>query len=301
MTDQLPELKSVLRSRVVPAVATPPAIEADAVLSVELRKAHMIAKSGDAIPKSYRGNDGAILLAMDWANKRGLDLITALQSVSFFDGKPMIDATMQRALARQAGYRVTVSDAPATSATVTVSEQGELIGSASFTIDEAKAAGLLSKNTWKSYTEDMLVARATTRAIRRFAADVMVGLSIEDEIVDDGKAGVRGRAVQADPLSIEVDPVEAENGDSSTGTAEAGSTPDDEPLSQHEAVLRPKMRGDILAMIDQLDLPQRNKLRDWMKAKGWVLATLSSAELADVMAYVSAMVPPDDEPSSTDD
>ena len=298
MTDQLPELKSVLRSRVVPAVATPPAIEADAVLSVELRKAHMIAKSGDAIPKSYRGNDGAILLAMDWANKRGLDLITALQSVSFFDGKPMIDATMQRALARQAGYRVIVSDASATSATVTVSEQGEVIGSATFTIEEAKAAGLTSKNTWKNYAEDMLVARATTRAIRRFAADVMVGLSIEDEIVDDRKAGVPSHgAVQADPLSMEVDPVEVDNGDSSAGPADTGSTPEPEVISQHEAVLRPKMRGDILAMIDQLDLPQRDKLKDWMRAKGWVLDVLTSGELADVMAYVSAMVPPDDEPT----
>ena len=283
-------------------MATPPAIEADAVLSVELRKAHMIAKSGDAIPKSYRGNDGAILLAMDWANKRGLDLITALQSVSFVNGRPVIDATMQRALARQAGYRVTVSDASATSATVTVAEQGEVIGSASFTIADAKAAGLVGKENWKNYAEDMLVARATTRAIRRFAADVMVGLSIEDEIVDDRKAGVSSHgAVQADPLSMEVDPVEAENGDSIAGTAEAGSTPDEAPLSQHEAVLRPKMRGNIQAMIAGLDLPMRNKLRDWMKAKGWVLATLSSAELADVMAYVSAMIPPDDEPSSTDD
>ena len=78
--------------------------------------------------------------------------------MSFVNGRPVIDATMQRALARQAGYRVTVSDASATSATVTVSEQGEVIGSASFTIADAKAAGLTGKENWKNYAEDMLVA-----------------------------------------------------------------------------------------------------------------------------------------------
>ena len=86
--------------------------------------------------------------------------------------------------------------------------------------------------------------------------------------MDDRKAGVPSGAVQADPLSIEVDPVEVDNSDSAALVrTDTGSTPEPEVISQHEAVLRPKMRGDILAMIDQLDLPQRNKLKEWMRAK----------------------------------
>ena len=291
--DSLP----VLRSRTVPAVAPQPALEADAQLSVELKKAHVLARGGDAIPKSYRGNDAAILLAMDWAAKRGLDLVTTLQTVSFVNGKPVIDATMQRALARQAGYRVVIESATTTESTASVFEGGELLGQASFTIAEAKAAGLLTKDSWKNYPSDMLVARATTRAVRRFAPDVMIGLAIDDEVELQRPLYV-GAELQgpAAPVAAEiVDPVEVDNGDSRAGTAETGSTLDDAPLSQHEAVVRPKMRGEIRAMRLRLDDTAREHLKDWMKARGWVLDRLATDELADVMAYVTVLLGHEDD------
>ena len=174
----------VLRARTTPATAPVPASEADAQLSVAMREANAIAKAGDAVPKGYRGNPGAVLLARAWAENRGLDILTAVQSVAFVQGRPVIDATMQRALAKQAGYRVIVTHADRDSATVSVTElaTGEVIGEACYTMSDAKAAGLLTKDNWKKNPEDMLVARATTRAVRRFAPEVMVGLTVADEL-----------------------------------------------------------------------------------------------------------------------
>lgn len=174
----------VLRARTTPATAPVPASEADAQLTVEMRLAQTLSKGGDAVPKSYRGNPAAVWLAIEWAHRRDMDVMTAMQSVSFYQGKPLVDATMQRSLAEQAGYRVEVEGDDRT-ATVTVVKPGETKEhSATFTIAEAEAAGLLEKDVWKAYPGDMLVARATTRALRRHASKVVSGLRDPDEAMD---------------------------------------------------------------------------------------------------------------------
>lgn len=66
--------------------------------------------------------------AREWANARGVDILTAIQTVSFVvDGRPVIDVTMQRALAQRAGYRVRIEPGD-TSATAIVERDGEEIG-----------------------------------------------------------------------------------------------------------------------------------------------------------------------------
>jgi hypothetical protein len=195
MTDNLPA--PILRRATTPAPAAP-----RQALSERLEEANAIAKAGaEALPKGYRGNPGAALLAIDWAAKRGLDLLTAIQNVAFINGRPVVDASFQHALATQAGYTVRVEHADNESAVVSVSRDGTLIGDATFTIAEAKAAGLTSKDTWKSYASDMLVARARSRAIRRHAPDAIMGLRLHDELDDP-----------TEPLTIEARAAEAVDG-----------------------------------------------------------------------------------------
>lgn len=147
-----------------------------------LRRASMIAQAGDALPRSYRGNPGAVLLAMEWARARDIDLLTAIQTVAFIDGKPVIDATMQRALARRAGYRVVVEHADISAARVAVfAHNGERLGDATFTMQDAERAGLTGKANWRQHPRAMLVARATTQALRWHAPEVMVGMLTADE------------------------------------------------------------------------------------------------------------------------
>ena len=292
--DSLP----VLRSRTVPAVAPQPALEADAQLSVELKKAHVLARGGDAIPKSYRGNDAAILLAMDWAQKHDLDLVSTLQSVSFYNGKPIVDATMQRALVQRAGYRLTIETATDTESTVAIGDSaGTLIGRASFTLEEAKRANLLDKDVWKKWRSDMLVAGATRRAVRRYAPEVMLGLSLAD--VDDEVEVQRPLLPSTelqrefDPTAAEiVDPVVVDNGDSSAGTADTGSTPA-KPISQAEAVRVTNLRTGIRKMINHLDDDGIAKLRQRMGDRK--LDDLAGDELVWIQRLVTTLVPTDRE------
>ena len=54
----------------------------------------------------------------------------------------------------------------------------------SFTVGEAKQAGLWNRNVWKSYPKRMLQMRARAYALRDAFADVLSGLSITEEVRD---------------------------------------------------------------------------------------------------------------------
>lgn len=55
---------------------------------------------------------------------------------------------------------------------------------ASFTLDEAKQAGLLGKDNWKSYPADMLRARAAFRLARQVYPDVLANVYSPDELLE---------------------------------------------------------------------------------------------------------------------
>jgi hypothetical protein len=205
MSDSEKGLAPVLRSRARAAVAPAAPIADDARLDLELRKAHAIARAGDAIPRGYRGNDGAVLLALEWAQHHGLTLLQVMQSVSFVQGRPVVDATAQRALAERAGYTVIPTEILPDRCTVTVSRGGQEIGRASYSLQDAKRANLLGKDNWRTDPEAMLVARATGRAIRRYAPTVLFGMASPDEIDD---APLESIPPRPEPLEAELVPTE---------------------------------------------------------------------------------------------
>ena len=180
MSDQLPVLKA--RSA---APAEHMSVGRD-TLDVRMQTAVAIAKAGDMLPRAYRGQPGAILLAIDWAERHDLAVMDAIHGVAWVQGRPVVDSTLQRAMARNAGYDVRVTEASDTKATVRVLVNGTtVVGTASYTIDEARAAGLTGKDNWKKHTTDMLVARATTRAIKWFCAEALIGGALSPDEVDD--------------------------------------------------------------------------------------------------------------------
>ena len=218
--------------------AQPPAVQ-QASHDVEMAKATAIAKAGDLLPRTYRANPGAVLLAMDWADRVGLSVMDAIHGVAWVQGKPVIDATLQRALATRAGYRILVTDASPQSVTakVVLMATGETLGSVTYTIEDARTAGLAGKDNWKKNPEDMLVARATSRAVRRFCSDVLVGGSLtEDEVesleVDDVDVLV--------PVVQTVEVVDAEIVDDTPELFAEAPAPPEVPESATQATEDPK-------------------------------------------------------------
>lgn len=252
-------MTEVLRSRRSTAVAlTEPNA---AALEVRMKHAAAIAAAKSAIPTAYQNNPGAVMLAQEWAAARGVDLLTTIQTVAFIGGKPVVDATMQRALAMRAGYEVdvTVDDE---AATCTLSKDGKACGSSTYTLKDAETAGLTGKENWKKNPKAMLVARATAQTMRWHAADVMVGVFTEDELddpIDTLEPTAEATVDTADVVEAEV--VEALTDDTWDRLVAAGA---------------------------DLTDGQRSDLEAWLKSKGWSLkrGDLSEATALEVVAWI---------------
>lgn len=239
----------ILRSRTSVAIAPVPATvdETATALDVALREASSIAAAGpDVLPKPYQNKPGAVLLVTEWARARGLVALEAIQSVSFVQGRPIIDAKMQRALAKRAGYKVKVDDVTATSATVAVWEAGDLLGTATYTIEDAKAADLLGKANWKKHPREMLVARATTRAISWHAPDALVGVFVDGDI-DTPDVVLTASVDQVDPAGVDDDePVDAELVDDPRDTLAA--------IERMREQMTDEQRGEVRAFMADHDI-----------------------------------------------
>lgn len=141
--------------------------------------------STDFVPKGFRGNPHAVLAAILFGREVGLSPIAALQSLYSVDGRVGTYADMQRALVLSAGheYRIVEQNASRCVIEGRRKDQDEW-QRFSFTIQEARDAGLTSKSNWKNYAPDMLLARATARMCRAIFPDAVHGMSTAEELED---------------------------------------------------------------------------------------------------------------------
>lgn len=247
-----------------------------ATLEVQLHQAQILAEARSALPTAYQKNPGAILLAQEWGAVHGLPTLTVLQTVSFVDGRPVIDASMQRALAQRAGYQVVPTEISAQSATVEVRRDGKVLGSSTYTIDDAKTAGLLGKANWKNHPKNMLVARATTNAIRWYAPEITMGMYTHDELEDVNT-----------PNPAPVPPIPP------TTTAATADT--DDGVEDAE-VVEPHDDGDdgglqlLLTTVKGLDTDTKNQFRDHVADQGWPKKPkdMTPAQIADALKWIEA-------------
>jgi len=116
----------------------------------------------------------------------GLKPIQSLNRIHVIEGKPALAAEAMVGLVKNSGkYRLIEETSDDEIAIVVVYEnlgdKWQIVGRGSFSVDQASQAGLLSRHNWKSYTSDMLWARAVSRACRRHCADVVLGMyAVED-------------------------------------------------------------------------------------------------------------------------
>lgn len=116
----------------------------------------------------------------------GLKPIQSLNRIHVIEGKPSMAAEAMCGLVKASGkYRIVEERCDEEVAIAAILEKvgdsWELAGRGSFSIKNAQKAGLATRHNWKAYTEDMLWARAVSRACRKHAADVVLGLyAVED-------------------------------------------------------------------------------------------------------------------------
>lgn len=139
------------------------------------------------VPTALRGKPEAVLAAILTGHEVGISPMQALSKIHVIEGRPAMAAELMRALVLAQGHEFYVEESNTTRCTVVVRRHGaERESRFTWTLDDAKRAGLDGRQNWKRYTRAMLLARATSEAIRAVFPDVVAGISYSVEELTDG-------------------------------------------------------------------------------------------------------------------
>lgn len=139
------------------------------------------------VPKAFQGKPGDIIGAIQYGSEVGLAPLQSLQNIAVINGKPSLwgDAIPAICMSHPAweGYEENYDEATQT-ATCTVRRKGMKPVVQKFSKADAQTAGLLNRDTYKSYLRRMLQQRARGFAFRDAFPDALKGLISREEALD---------------------------------------------------------------------------------------------------------------------
>lgn len=157
----------------------------------------------DMVPKDYKGKPGNCLIAMQWGAEVGLKPLQALQNLAVINGRPALWGDSVIAIVRASPlceYVIETDDGH--TATCKVKRRGEHEQIRTFSVDDARAAGLAGKQgPWTQFPKRMRQMRARAFVLRDVFPDVLRGLPVAEEIMDTPTERHMGHVevVQPDP------------------------------------------------------------------------------------------------------
>lgn len=140
----------------------------------------------DMVPKDFKGKPGNCLIAMQWGAEIGLKPLQALQNLAVINGRPALWGDAVIAIVRGSPLcEYVVESDDGHTAVCKVKRRGEPEQVRQFSMDDAKAAGLVGKQgPWTQYPKRMRQMRARAFALRDVFPDVLRGLPVAEEVMD---------------------------------------------------------------------------------------------------------------------
>lgn len=155
----------------------------------------------DLVPKDFKGKPANCLIAMQWGAELGLKPLQAIQNLAVINGRPALwgDAVIGLVRASPVCEFVIESDDGHT-ATCRVKRRGEPEQVRTFSMDDARTAGLVGKSgPWSQYPKRMRQMRARAFALRDVFADVLRGMPVAEEVMDTQTERFMGPAEVVQP------------------------------------------------------------------------------------------------------
>ena len=152
----------------------------------------------DFVPQQLRGNPAAIAAAILYGDEVGLTPMQALAKVAVIRGRPTLTAEAQRGLVASAGHEIWFDESTVTRAIAAGRRRdSERVARITWTLDDAKRAGIAGGENWRRYPAEMLRARASAALARAMFADVIGGMPAAEEMEDEPEHA-NGTAPQVD-------------------------------------------------------------------------------------------------------
>ena len=140
----------------------------------------------DLVPKDFEGKPANCLIAVQWGAEIGLQPLQAIQNIAVINGRPALWGDAVIAIVRGSPLcEYVIEDDNGDTATCRVKRRGEPEQLRTFSMADAKAAGLIGKQgPWSQYPRRMRQMRARAFALRDVFPDVLRGLPVAEEVMD---------------------------------------------------------------------------------------------------------------------
>jgi hypothetical protein len=154
------------------------------------------------VPKGLRGDGNAVMACILTGEEFGLGPMQSLRMINVIEGRPSLSAEMMRALVNRAGHRVDIVESKQDQVTITgLRRDTGAKAVVTWTLADAKRAGLTNNPAWTKYPRSMLLARATSELCRMLFPDVIGGLYTPEET-----AAITGHVYMPSAIEVEADP-----------------------------------------------------------------------------------------------
>jgi hypothetical protein len=230
--------------------------------AVEL--AREIADTG-FVPAEFRRKPAEIAAAILYGAELGIGPMQSLAKVDIVKGRPAPRAELGRALALAAGHDIWIDESTNTRVTVSGKRRGSArVQTVTWTMDDAKRAGIAGNPSYAKYPRQMLLARASAELVRAIFPEVLGGIVVFAEEAADLDDDV---ALPAAPPLAAVPPsgtkkrrrrIDAPEGGSSSAPERGEELPPterDEPDADKPSEAQTKL---AMAAFAELDLDDRD-------------------------------------------
>jgi len=175
MNNNLPEARNIMetKSGLIPTN-----------INEAMQLSEILAQS-DIVPKTFIGKPNNVFVAISWGIEIGLSPMQSLQNIAVINGNPSLWGDASIALVRGSGLLQSIKETQNDAgATCVIQRVGEDPHTYTFTREDARIAGLLTKDNYKKYPKRMFQMRARSFALRDVFPDVLKGLRLAEEEED---------------------------------------------------------------------------------------------------------------------
>jgi hypothetical protein len=150
----------------------------------QLRVIGSIALKSGFLPDSIRTVEQAIIILLK-GMELGLKPLNSFSSIAVINGKPTLSAELMLALVYRRLPQASIVFLETTDKVCKIKAKrltSDTYSTFCFTIEEARAAKLLTKSSWQNYPSAMLRARAISATCRALFPDCIMGTYTVDEL-----------------------------------------------------------------------------------------------------------------------